>query len=264
MDFSKTIKIVEASIFKTQVLYILNTIVSLLFIATQGITLPNIAIVLFLFFIMNCVGITVTFHRYWTHSSFVFKYKWLEKLCTLCGILSGSDSSIGWANIHRQHHLHSDTELDPHSAEKGFFKKFKYHILMPHQLLKLDYSPKSGPRYVRRLLRNKFLVKTHQLYYLIIMAYCLFLSLAFGLSGLILGFCMPSALTMVAQILTNLVNHKNKNTYEPANVWWMNILSFGDGWHKNHHDDQSNYTTKTKWFELDISGLVIKHCLRKA
>ena len=75
---------------------------------------------------------------------------------------------------------------------------------------------------------------------------------------------MPSALTVFAQILTNFVNHKNKNTYEPVNVWWMNILSFGDGWHKNHHDKQSNYTTKTKWFELDISGLVIKYCLRKA
>ena len=122
MDFSKAIKIVESSIFKTQFIYVLNIIISLLFIAVQGITLPNLAIVLSLFFMMNCLGITVTYHRYWTHNSFAFRYKWLEKLCTLCGILSGSGSSIGWVNIHRQHHAHSDTELDPHSAEKGFFK----------------------------------------------------------------------------------------------------------------------------------------------
>ena len=245
-------------------MYILNIIVSLLFIATQGITLPNLAIVLSLFFIMNCLGITVTYHRYWTHSSFTFKYKWLEKFCTLCGILSGSGSGIGWVNIHRQHHLNSDTELDPHSAEKGFLKKFKHHILMPHKLLKLDYSVESGSKYIRRLLRNKFLIRSHQLYYLIVLTYCLFLGLAFGLPGIVLGFCMPSALTMFAQILTNFLNHKNKNVYEPVNVWWMNILSFGDGWHKNHHDNQTGYTTKIKWFELDISGLVIKYFLRKA
>lgn len=49
MDFSKTIKIVESSIFKTQLIYILNIIISLVYIAVQGMTLPSLAIVLSLF-----------------------------------------------------------------------------------------------------------------------------------------------------------------------------------------------------------------------
>src|SRR6056300_1122692 len=108
MDLSKIIKITEATIPKTRLLYIGNVLFSLLYLSIYGITWNSFLIILSIFFIMNCLGVTITYHRYWSHKSFTFKHKWLEKLCTLFALLSGSGSAIGWANIHRQRHKHSD------------------------------------------------------------------------------------------------------------------------------------------------------------
>ena len=252
MDSSKIIKVTEATIPKTRLLYIGNVLFSLLYLITYGITWNSLLIVLSIFFIMNCLGVTITYHRYWSHKSFTFKHKWLEKLCTLFALLSGSGSAIGWANIHRQHHKHSDKQEDPHQAEKGFFK-----------IMLMDYKLEVGHKYIVDLLRNKFLVKTHQYYFAILLLYCLVLYYLWGIQGLAIGFCIPSGVTMLSENLTNFINHYKENKYGPSNVWWMNIFSFGDGWHKNHHDNPGNYTTTNKWYELDISGLCIKYILRK-
>ena len=62
---------------------------------------------------------------------------------------------------------------------------------------------------------------------------------------------------------TNYINHLGKNKYSPSNVWWMNFFNFGDGWHKNHHDNPRNYTTSEKWYQIDPAGIVIKYLLAK-
>ena len=75
MDSSKIIKVTEATIPKTRLLYIGNVLFSLLYLLTYGITWNSLLIVLSIFFIMNCLGVTITYHRYWSHKSFTFNHK---------------------------------------------------------------------------------------------------------------------------------------------------------------------------------------------
>ena len=203
-----------------------------------------------MFFLMNCLGVTVTYHRYWSHRSFKFKYEWMEKLCTMFAMLSASGSAIGWTNIHRQHHKWSDKEDDPHRAENGVFRT-----------MMMDYKLASGHKYIIDLVRKPYLVRWHNFYFLYIFAYVAVLGLVWGLPGVMLGFSIPAAVTMASEHFTNWINHYKGDHYEPANVWWMNILNFGDGWHKNHHDHPSNYTTTDKWYQFDLSGFLIKRVL---
>lgn len=252
MDFRKSYKVVEATIPKTRALYFTNIALSICYLSYFGLTVNSAMIIFAMFFLMNCLGVTVTYHRFLSHRSFEFKNKLFQRICTTFALLSGSGSGIGWANIHRQHHRHSDKFDDPHQAEKGFLR-----------IIGMDYKLEPGHRYIVDLLRDKFLVKTHQYYFLILFVYCVALFTAFGIHGVALGFVIPSAITMLSENATNFINHYEEEKYGPTNVWWMNFFSFGDGWHKNHHDNSKSYTTSNKWWQIDISGLVIKHLLAK-
>jgi fatty-acid desaturase len=244
--------IFESSLLKVKTIFALNTVLSFSYIALYGLSLSETAIVICIFFLMHCLGMTVTYHRYYAHGSFKFKHKVLEYICATLGMISCSGSILSWAGIHRNHHKHSDTDKDPHQADRGLLA-----------MISIDYHYKPAPRIILDLLKNKFIVLAHKYFFVPIFFYCFVLSLTFGFNGLILGFSIPAFLTMSAQVLTNYVNHRNKNKNQPQNVWWMNFLNFGDGWHKNHHDNPRSFTSSTKWYEIDASGIMIKHLVGK-
>jgi len=242
----------ESKIEKVRALFLINALVSVCYVAYYGITLNQVAIAFGVFFLMNCLGITATFHRYYSHRSYEFRNDFIRKLCTLFGMLSCSGSAIGWAGIHRSHHAHSDTHDDPHQAERGFWN-----------MLSLSYNSDFSPKLVVDLMRDKYLLHAHQYYFVPSLVYVLALYLSFGVTGIIIGFSIPSVITLSSEGITNYVNHAAKNDYKPVNVWWMNLFSFGDGWHKNHHDKPTIYTTQKKWYEIDVTGIIIKYFLSK-
>src|ERR1700719_3912846 len=71
---------------------------------------------LFGYFIYGCVGLSVGFHRYYAHRSFVAP-RWAQILFTLAGALGCSGSPASWAVMHRQHHKYADRDGDPHSPK---------------------------------------------------------------------------------------------------------------------------------------------------
>ena len=169
-------------------------------------------------------------------------------------MISCVGSVLGWVGMHRSHHVHSDKDNDPHMASKGYLNMFF--------MTSYDYKP--NPRHVIDLLRNKFILITHNYYFTIPLIYAVFCYLMFGIHGLVLGFCMPAGISLITQNTTNYVNHKGSVQFEPTNVIWINILNAGDGWHKNHHENPRSYTTQKEWWQLDIAGLIIKHLLAKS
>ena len=79
-------------------------------------------------------------------------------------------------------------------------------------------------------------------------------------------FFIPVFLNTVASRLSNWVDHtpvfgrkvsNNKND-QSHNVWWWALLTFGEGWHNNHHLHPGDYRIGKKWWEIDIGGLIIK------
>ena len=238
-------RIFESSGKKLRLLLLLNTLASLLYIITYGLTIINLSVIILIYFLTMCFGMVITFHRYYSHSSFVFKNKVLQYICTSLGLLSGSGSVFGWCAVHNKHHAKHDTEEDPHDTSKGLLR-----------LLTLDYDYNIESKYVRHLFKNKFLMYTHKYYYLIILSYILLLYYMFGLQGIIVGFSIPSVLVVLAEGLTTYFLHKDG---KPRCVKWMNWLVFGDGDHEEHHRNVKQY----KLNHGDLSGWIIQHFLKR-
>lgn len=238
----------EATIERTRLLYYVNFVASLIAITTLDL---NYLLILSVFILMNWVGVTMTYHRYWSHKSYEFKHPLMLYFSNLCAHLSGSGSAIGWANIHRQHHVFSDKFDDPHQAETGFWN-----------IMLMKYKMREGGKYVIDLIRHKYLIMMHR-YYFAILAFYVILLYAINPILVIEMFVVPSAITMFAEHLTNYVNHRAEIDYKPTNVWWMNFLSGGDGWHENHHNNPKRYHNSEKWYEIDPTGILIKYVFGK-
>jgi stearoyl-CoA desaturase (delta-9 desaturase) len=231
-----------------KLIYVLNFIFSLLYIIFFNISLFDLILVFILFMFMNSIGIAVMYHRFWTHKSFIFKYNFLKFALSIFPMVSGVGSILGWAGMHRRHHKFHDTTLDPHQAEKGLF----------NMLTMKSYFYEANAKEVIDLARDKFVVFTHKYYFCFPLIYSSFCFILFGFKGLVIGFCLPAFLSLLVQNLTNYVNHYNKQNFYPTNVSWINLFNFGDGWHNNHHNDQSNFTTSLTKNQIDTAGFFIK------
>ena len=89
------------------------TFLSLVIFFTYGIfnfsnfTLDNLLISLISFYILNIIGVWLTYHRYFSHRSFKFRNRIFEWIFTAIGVLTGRGSPISWVYLHRLHHKHS-------------------------------------------------------------------------------------------------------------------------------------------------------------
>lgn len=235
-----------------QAVYLLNICLSVWYLGFYADPVySGIALSAVIFFLMNPVGIAITYHRYWSHRSFEFKNSFLKYFCTFWAMVSCAGSILGWVGIHRDHHAHSDDDNDPHRASNGYLP----------MVLMTTYQYDPSPKKVIDLMRDKFIVNTHKYYFAIPLVYAGICYLIAGIDGLILGFSLPAAFSLLTQNTTNYVNHLGEHRFEPVNVGWINIFNFGDGWHENHHNNPRNYTTKELPHQHDPAGWVIENIL---
>lgn len=202
------------------------------------------------FFLTGCLGVTVTFHRYFSHKSFKMS-KVLEYLFSFFGAMGGTGSLIGWVALHRTHHMHSDRPGDPHSPSNGKLK-----------VLLSQYNFVLNKWLVRDLISNRFHRALHMYYHLIILVWAM-LWASLGLEWFIFVVAIPVFLQTWVSTLSNVFNHwlgyRNFETAEKStNNAFVALISWGEGWHNNHHKNPSNWNFKVKWWELDISALVIR------
>lgn len=229
-------------------------VLALPFFAVE-VTLAGIIISICVYYAMAAPGIVATFHRFHSHGTFEFKYKWTEVLFTLLGSLSGSGSALGWAAMHRIHHKYPDTEKDPHSPVHGAWDTLT---------VKYSYGDERW-RYIRDLLRKPYIVFLHKWYFLILLGYVAVLAIAAGVPGIYYGFCLPSVLVMLVSGATNYISHIPWLGYQThadggksTNAWWSTIINCGEGWHNNHHHNPRSFTTKERWWEWDMAGSIIR------
>lgn len=204
---------------------------------------------LFVYFLTGALGITITFHRYLAHKSFAMP-KILEYLFSFFGAMGGTGSSIGWMAVHKAHHKYSDTEKDPHNPH-----------LIGLKLLISSYNYTFNFWDAKTLLNNKFHLVLHRFYYLIMIIWATFL-MVLDLNFLVFLFCIPIFFQIWASNISNYANHmfgyQNYSTTDHSkNTWWVSLITWGEGWHNNHHAEPWTYTFQRKWWEFDISGYVI-------
>lgn len=187
--------------------------------------------------------ISAGYHRYFSHKSFKVGV-WYEYIVLILGPLSGSGSLLGWVGVHRMHHNHSDTKLDPHSPK---------HQPVWRVLTSTFKVPAIKPRHVKDLLRNKRVMLFHYYHNNIrILTFAFGLLLPFGwFMALIVA---PMIYGYIGFGLLNTLCHRHENV---SNSWIANILTGGEGWHANHHAAPSDWRIGKKWYQWDIAAWFI-------
>lgn len=224
-------------------------------------------------------GITIGYHRLLTHRSFKCP-KWVEHTFAILGICSMQDTPARWVSVHRQHHVHSDEIPDPHSPRVTFFWSHMGWLMFVNRQ---TYSVAGLEKFSKDLLRDPFYMRleTHpytQFFY-ILMQIPVFFALGFGLSFLFsselsaavqLGASMVMwggvmrvvavwHITWSVNSLSHMFGYKNYETGEDSrNNWFVALLTVGEGWHNNHHEDPSAATVQHKPWEIDLSYYEIK------
>ncbi len=224
-------------------------------------------------------GITIGYHRLLTHRSFKTP-KWLEHIIAIVGICCMEDTPARWVSVHRMHHVHSDEIPDPHSPRVTFFWSHMGWLMF---LNRQTYSVAGLEKFAKDLLRDPFYMRLetnpfYQFYFILgqvplYFAIGFLVSLAMGgdaaaatqlgaslvVWGAILRIVCVWHITWSVNSLSHMFGYRNYQTGEESrNNWLVAILSVGEGWHNNHHEDPSAASVQHRWWEVDISYYEIK------
>ena len=174
------------------------------------------------YWILAAVGITYGYHRYFAHNS--YKTNWLCELFLLyIGLLCGGRSVLTWAGVHRMHHQHADTDMDPHSP-----KNHPWYVIL-FSLWKVKQVQR---KYIKDLISNPRVMFFHRYGKFILLAHWIITPLFFGLNAVIINL-MLFVLSYVGFGILNFYGHDAKG---PANNLLINLVAPFEGNHKDHHD----------------------------
>ena len=241
-----------------QTFMILSLIGTVFATLTYGISLNAILLILLGYFLYGCLGIVVTYHRQLTHDSYKTNTV-LTNLFSILGCFAGTGSPLAWVAIHINHHLKSDKPDDPHSP---LYKGIK--------IFSLDYvnEVNNDTKWrMRKLVTNTFQQFLHRYYFAIIALYSTVLFMIGGIWLMVFLHWAPALITGIMSNVVNFVGHMPNwlggfRTYnlndQSTNNWLWAIPSWGESWHNNHHRHPRNFSLGEKWYQIDISAMVIR------
>ncbi|MCX7594329.1 MAG: acyl-CoA desaturase [Fischerella sp.] len=215
-----------------------------------------VGVCLFLHWVTGGLGITLGYHRLVTHRSFQTP-KWLEYFLVLCGTLACQGGPIEWVGMHRMHHLYSDQELDPHDSNRGFWWSHMgwmfYHSPLQPEIPRFTKDIGDDPVY--QFFQNNLVWLQ--------VALGLVLLLLGGWSFVVWGVFVRLVLVWHCTWFVNSATHKfGYRTYDAGdrstNCWWVALLTYGEGWHNNHHAFQYSARHGLQWWEIDLTWMTIQ------
>lgn len=216
-----------------------------------------VLVLLVLYWLTACIGVTLGYHRLLAHRSFQVP-PLLEAWITTCGALSAQHGPIEWAGLHRHHHLHSDDPADHHNSHLGFWWSHLIWMLkeVPAKAQVQRLTPDlQGNGYYQWLNRNFLLL---QLPLAVVLWWLGTVTGAGGLALVLWGIPLRLVLVYHATWMVNSATHRWGYVSHPSgdnsrNNAWVALLTFGEGWHNNHHAYPSSARMGFRWWELDLT-----------
>jgi len=217
-----------------------------------------------LWWVAGSLGVGIGFHRLLTHRGFKTP-KLVEYFLTLCGTLALEGGPIYWVVTHRIHHAHSDAPGDPHTPRDGRWWSHMGWILRGTAQ---QYDSAVVARYAPDLTKDKFHVWLNRLYWLPLVLLGIALLVLGGWSYLMWGIFFRVTFNLHATWLVNSATHmwgrrRFLTRDNSRNNWWVALLTFGEGWHNNHHAHPTSARHGLAWYEIDINwwGIRVMQCL---
>ncbi len=212
----------------------------------------------------STIGITMGYHRLFTHMSFE-TYRWIKISLAILGTLSWQGGPIRWVGVHRLHHKDSDGPADPHTPRHGFFWS---HVVWT---LYKDGNGFEPYKVTGDLQEDKVLVFIDRYFWVPHVLLAIALTVAgywyggtyYAVSWFVYGIAVRTVLVYHGTWLINSATHvwgyRNfQNTGDNSrNLWWIALPSLGEGWHNNHHGKPRSAWHGMRWFEIDVTGRLI-------
>jgi stearoyl-CoA desaturase (delta-9 desaturase) len=215
-----------------------------------------VGVTLFLYWLTACIGITLGYHRLVSHRSFETP-KWLEYFLVFCGTLACEGGPISWVGLHRIHHKFSDHDGDPHDSNKGFWWSHMGWMFIKNP------ANKDVPKYTKDIQNDPFYLFCEKYFIPIQVVLGLLLFWWGGWSLVIWGIFLRLVLVFHVTWFVNSATHKfgyvsHESHDHSRNCWWVALLTFGEGWHNNHHAFQYSARHGLAWWEIDLTWFTIK------
>lgn len=213
---------------------------------------------LLLFAATYCIrmfAITGAYHRYFSHRT----YKTGRLMQFFLGFLGTSAVQKGplwWASHHRQHHRYSDQPGDPHSPRVGFMHAHQGWIF---EAAWRDTTLKE----VRDLAKYPELVWLNQWHIVPPILLAIACYAVGGFSGLVWGFVVSTVACWHVTYSINSLSHRWGTTRfdtgdDSRNNVFLAVLTFGEGWHNNHHRCMNSTRQGFYWWEIDITYYILR------
>ena len=235
---------------------IVSVVVAMYLLWQQYVFWTDIAL-FFGLYLLTGLGVTIGYHRMLTHQSFEAP-DWFRGFLMICGCMAFQMQPITWAADHIKHHAHSDEEGDPHSPLEGFWHAHFGWLFQIEE--EFDNDPAV---YVPHLLQDPVTMFVSK-YYMVWMGLSLAIPYALGgptgflWGGLVRIFMVSHATWSVNSICHCFGNRSFETTDESHNNWIIGLLAFGEGWHNNHHAFPQNAYHGMRWWQFDLSGILIR------
>jgi stearoyl-CoA desaturase (delta-9 desaturase) len=225
-------------------------------------------------YVLTGVGITVGYHRLFTHRAFQ-TYRPVRYTFAVLGQMAVEGDVLAWVADHRKHHQFSDQDGDPHSPHAGYgagvADAFRGLWHAHTGWLFSDSGRADQARYAKDLARDAGLRVIARLFLPLVIVSLLIPALAgwillggwYGFfSGLIWGGAVRIFLLHHVTFSINSICHfwgrrRFASRDESRNVWWLSWLSFGESWHNNHHAFPTSAFHGLRKVEIDPGGWVI-------
>jgi stearoyl-CoA desaturase (delta-9 desaturase) len=230
------------------------------------------------------MGITIGYHRMLTHRSFdaVAPVRWFW---TVMGALAVEGSPIDWCMVHRKHHQFSDHHGDPHSPhlhEGGFWNMLKgFWHSHTGWLFNSNWSKSEREKYVPDLVNDPLLASIDRNYVWWVVATLAIPTVIGGVVALFapvvtlgsvalgagLGFlwgglarvCLSHHMTWSINSICHIFGSQDfKSADDSRNNLFFGVLSHGEGWHNNHHAFPTSARHGLKWWQFDLSWVIIR------
>ncbi len=204
-------------------------------------------------------GVGIAYHRLLTHRGFTAS-KWFTRVLATFGTLGMQSGPITWVTTHRIHHAFTETEKDPHSPRNGTYWS---HIGWIFRGTAQAHPESVRQRYSPDLMRDSYLVFIDKYYYLTTVAVAAGLFVIGGWSMVLTAIFLRTVIswhfTWLVNSATHLWGSRRFDTRDDSrNNGLVAAVTFGEGWHNNHHAFPRSARHGLTWREFDVNWVQIK------
>jgi fatty-acid desaturase len=218
-----------------------------------------LAVSVFLYWVATGLGISMGYHRLHTHRSYKAPL-FLEHFFAACGTLTLEGGPISWVATHRVHHQNSDQPGDPHSPRDGAWWAHVGWILLGETK---HNNTRLMSKYAPDLAKDRFYVWLNNYHWVPLAILGVLLLAIGGLPMMLWGICVRVVFGLHATWLVNSATHmwgsrRFATRDDSRNNWWVALITFGEGWHNNHHAHPTSARHGLAWYEFDPTWITLK------